>query len=52
VHELAGRPQLRPSLELGLDPVFDGLTSWLVVFSISLIAMASASEKFLTKPSR
>ena len=28
------------------------LTSWLVVFSMSLIALASASEKFLTSPSR
>ena len=27
-------------------------TSWLVVFSISLMATASASEKFFTSPSR
>ena len=27
-------------------------TSWLVVFSMSLMALASASEKFFTRPSR
>jgi hypothetical protein len=50
VHELAGALQLGTGFELGLDPVLDALTSWLVVFSISLMAAASASLKLLDQP--
>jgi hypothetical protein len=50
VHKLAGVLQLRLAFELDLIQYSTAFTSWLVVFSISLMARASASEKFLTNP--
>ena len=50
MHELGGRLQLGPASNLDLIQYSTAFTSWLVVFSISLIAAASASEKFVTSP--
>jgi hypothetical protein len=50
-NSLAARSSGRAS-NFDLIQYSTAFTSWLVVFSISLIASASASEKDLTRPSR
>src|SRR5690606_13174849 len=50
-NSLAARSSVRAS-DFDLSQYSAAFTSWLVVFSISLIAAASASETFFNRPRR
>lgn len=52
MNEFAGGSKMFIDGHLALNPVFNRLNVMLVVFSMSLIAWQSATEKLLTKPRR